>query len=67
MKHLRVFEPECPLCGTVVTVTWFQPALFYFAGYGETIKTVVNTCRCGFLLTIDTESVTQREMVDSFV
>jgi len=51
----------------VVTVTWFQPALFYFAGYGETIKTVVNTCRCGFLLTIDTESVTQREMVDSFV
>ncbi len=64
---LRVFQPECPLCQTLEVITWYQPALFYFAGYGETLKTVVHTCQCGFLLTINTESVSPKTMVRLFV
>ena len=57
MSELTISAAECPICDTLEVITWYQPALFKFAGFGETIKATVHTCQCGFILSMDTESV----------
>ena len=57
MGELTISAAECPICDTLEVITWYQPALFHFAGFGETVKATVHICQCGFILTMDTESV----------
>jgi len=38
-----------PNCGhRLSTLTWSEPALFWFGGYGAMRTTTVRSCRCGW-------------------
>ncbi len=57
VTELALSSAECPLCLTLEVIVWYQPAFIHFGGYGETKKTTVHVCECGFLLTINTETI----------
>lgn len=53
---------RCPHCRSVLRATGAdQRALFYFGGYGETKRSRLLTCECGWQLDAGFASVSPRE------